>query len=343
MPLRKKVSIIIPCYNVEVYIQRCIDSLLKQTMQCTEMELIFVNDASSDQTLSILLENECKHEELIMVVNCEQNSGVSAARNLGMQYASGEYIGFVDSDDYVAPNMYECLYDKAVQYQADFVICGYKKVNVRGPVEDAEAVEGAFIDLKIDAERKRILSEGQWNTAPWNKLYSRKFLNDNEINFPVGIRFEDTYFTYLVYGCGASAYEIKNKLYYYYDNSEGIIRSGSAVKQLERMESGELLMLELKKRGLKKRFYEEWEIVFIRKYYMDAISIMFFMFEEVPYNAYLYLCDFMRKEFPACSNNPYLEQQANLNERLFIGLMDMTKVQLKQAQCMISGIYVEGR
>ena len=103
-------SIIIPCYNSELYLDRCIKSLLSQTLGSNHLEFIFVNDASTECTLPILHKSETMYPNLITVINSSTNLKQGGARNLGLQYASGDYVGFVDSDDWIEPDMYEQLY-----------------------------------------------------------------------------------------------------------------------------------------------------------------------------------------------------------------------------------------
>ena len=111
-----KLSVIIPVYGVEKYLQACIDSVVNQTMK--DIEFIFVNDASLDGSLEILRENERKYPDLICVIDSKENLMQGGARNLGIRAARGEYVGFIDSDDFIHPEMYEKLYNKAVGYDA---------------------------------------------------------------------------------------------------------------------------------------------------------------------------------------------------------------------------------
>ena len=107
----KKISIIVPAYNAHNTLARCLETLVHQTLQ--DIEIIVVNDASTDDTWEIMQEYESKYPDLITIVNCEKNSKAGGARNIGFDMATGEYIGMVDSDDYVATTMYEQLYEKA--------------------------------------------------------------------------------------------------------------------------------------------------------------------------------------------------------------------------------------
>ena len=112
--MAKKISIIIPCYMVEQYIDRCVNSLLNQSIGLENLELIFINDASPDLTLSKLLDYEQLYPESILIIDSKENMKQGGARNLGLMYASADYIGFVDSDDWVEPTMFEKLYAKAI-------------------------------------------------------------------------------------------------------------------------------------------------------------------------------------------------------------------------------------
>ncbi len=329
--MNAKISIIIPCYNVELYIQRCIDSLVAQTV-FTDMELILVNDASTDHTLDILLTNEKKHEAQIIVVNLEKNMGISVARNTGMQYASGDYVGFVDGDDFCAEPMYERLRNRMDSNKADFSVCGINKVtDSQLPVFD-EVYEDSFIDLSCLQERKQAIGKSRWSTSACNKLYRKSFLEENKLTFPIGVRYEDTYFSCLVFACANSAYEVKGNMYQYFFNKESIMRGGNAVSQLERIEADERLMLELKKRNLLKPYYSEWEMVFIKKYYTEILNLLVMAFEHIPYEIYLHICEYMHREFPDFQNNKYLCEEQYAVERLYLNMYGLTEELLRQSQ-----------
>ena len=124
MPL---LSVVIPVYNVERFLQPCIDSLMNQTL--TRVEYIFINDASTDNCLQILNDNAVKHSDKMKVINSPENRCQGGARNLGIKAARGKYIGFVDSDDVVLPDMFEKLYNPIQNgFDYDAVICQYAAV-----------------------------------------------------------------------------------------------------------------------------------------------------------------------------------------------------------------------
>ena len=119
----KKISVIVPCYNVEREIDRCVQSLVDQTLSISNMELILVDDASEDSTANKLSVWEERYPDSIIVIRCTENGKQGTARNIGMQYATGEYIGFVDSDDYVEPAMYREMCRIADDERVDMVTC----------------------------------------------------------------------------------------------------------------------------------------------------------------------------------------------------------------------------
>ena len=123
--MKPLVSIIVPIYNVEPYLKKCIDSIINQTL--TNIEIILVNDGSTDNCGKIIDEYAKKDNRIIALH--KENGGQASARNMGLDIASGKYIGFVDSDDLIDKEMYKVLYDEAEKNIADLVICDFKKVN----------------------------------------------------------------------------------------------------------------------------------------------------------------------------------------------------------------------
>lgn len=132
----KKISVIIPCYNVENYLDRCMETIVNQTIGIENLEVILVNDASTDGTLDKMKVWEDKYPEDIMLVTYEQNIRQGGARNVGMSYASCDYIGFVDSDDWIELDMYENLYRIAVEGDYDCV---------KGKFERNESIDDVHI------------------------------------------------------------------------------------------------------------------------------------------------------------------------------------------------------
>lgn len=170
-----KVSIIVPVYNVENYLDKCLNSLVNQTLK--DIEIIVVNDGSTDNSQSIIDSYQNKYPKLIKVIT-QTNQGISIARNKGLEQAKGQYIAFVDSDDYVATNMLKKAYDYIEKKQSDIVVWNYYEVNTSGKILKKQIIPN-FKTLSLKDDPTLLFSI---NPAPWNKLY-KKTLFDN-VRFP---------------------------------------------------------------------------------------------------------------------------------------------------------------
>ena len=227
MPL---ISIIVPVYNIEKYVGNCLESICRQTY--TNLEIIVVNDGSTDSSEDIIRQWQ-KKDKRIVVVN-QQNQGVSAARNTGLDYANGDYIGFVDSDDYIHPNMYTEMYQLARKSDCTMVMCAYSAVNPDGEfmvqkIADPESQiysEESFLDSMLDNIRNH-----QTFVCSWNKLYKKNLFDD--LRYPVGKLHEDNWIIHiLVYKAERIAFT-DHVLYYYRQSSNSIMRSGFSIKRFD--------------------------------------------------------------------------------------------------------------
>ena len=211
-----KVSIIVPVYNVAKYLRECMDSLVNQSLE--DIEIICVNDGSTDNSLEIL-EEFAKKDSRVKVFTIE-NSGISIARNYGMEQATGEYIGFVDSDDYVNEYMFEKLYISCVQNDLDLAMCKIQLFdNETGEINNDMDYYNlkVFKDMDKDVFNADDTTEFTCNIVVnvYNKLYRSSLLKDNSIEFPANLIFEDEIFfikTYLL----AQRISIVNEFLYYY-------------------------------------------------------------------------------------------------------------------------------
>ena len=159
-----KVSVIVPVYGVEKYLRKCLDSLVMQT--CKEMEIIVVNDSSPDNCAEIIAEYEEKYPNVRGLF--KENGGLSSARNYGLEFAKGEYIGFIDSDDYAELDMYEKMLKKAEEDNCDLVLSDLIYTFEDGSEEDF--VMKGMSDLNADPKKAAFLSP----LFAWNKLYKRE-------------------------------------------------------------------------------------------------------------------------------------------------------------------------
>lgn len=183
---KDKISVVVPVYNVEKYLQKCVDSIIDQTYE--NLEIILVDDGATDSS-GKMCDEYLEKDSRIQVIH-KANGGLSDARNIGMKHATGEYIIFIDSDDYIASDMLEYLYVNIINSQADFSTCGVFDVYDDHITEQKEEE----IEI-ITAEQSfnYILQGTKIRGAIWNKLMKKALIEDLE--FPVGRTYEDVFFT----------------------------------------------------------------------------------------------------------------------------------------------------
>lgn len=213
-----KVSVIVPIYNVEKYLHRCITSLVSQTLQ--EIEIILVNDGSPDQSQAIIDEFVAAYPNKVIGLQ-KENGGLSDARNYGIPYAKGEYIGFLDSDDYADVTMFEKLYEEAVRSEADIVTCGYYGVDENKNTYRYFQKGNMLHFGKSLEENPKLL----YINAPyaWNKIYRRTLFEKTNILFPKGLLYEDIATVYPLMMYANKIAKVDEPLVYYILKREGAI------------------------------------------------------------------------------------------------------------------------
>lgn len=214
-----KVSVIIPVYNVEKYLEECLESVVNQTLK--DIEIIIVNDGSTDLSGHIIRRYEERHSHIKVIT--KKNAGLGAARNTGYKYATGEYIAFLDSDDYVDLNMYNLMYKKAKENDSDVVICGIewvfdnkkKKNNVtiyeEKKISSYEGIK-AFYNYKIQG-------------FAWNKLYKKCIFDKYNIMYPEGVYYEDMFVSLQSIISSKTIYILENALYKYRQRDNSIVHT----------------------------------------------------------------------------------------------------------------------
>lgn len=234
------ISIIVPVYNAEKYLARCIDSILCQTFG--DFELILVNDGSSDKSKEIC-EKYSESDPRIKLIN-QENSGVSATRNAGLDSASGEYIGFVDSDDFIEKNMYEELYNILKKTGADISVCGIKDVYSE-ETGNFQKIENKVLTFDAKSALECILSGKLLTMYSVNKLYKKELFEN--LRYPVGKIYEDTVVSVQIFSkCSRIAYS-PAILYYYFRNSGSITFQKFSMKDMDIIDSGEFVFDFIKK------------------------------------------------------------------------------------------------
>lgn len=225
---KDKISVIIPCYNVQKYIMRCFDSIYSQTYGFENLEVILIDDLSTDNTWSILESLQRKYPENVISLKIQKKGKCGGARNLGMDICTGKYITFVDADDYVHPDMLRVLYDRMTEDDYDVAQCGVSCFKADKPnVLEVNDFEIQRLDLDNVDNRKNLIIglTGFTNVTAWAKLYSTKFIIEHNLRFIEDVYYEDTHFSMLCVLLAKKYCKVQSTLYYYFENTEGIIRS----------------------------------------------------------------------------------------------------------------------
>ena len=254
-----KVSIIVPVHNSESYLHKCVDSLLAQTLP--EIEIILVDDFSSDGSRNLIDNYVNQNPGKVRKLFLEKNLRQGGARNRGMEIARGEYLCFVDSDDFVEPDMCQALYEAAKGADmcgADYYIdTGSSLRNV-----DLDYGEG-FV---MTPERKAYFA-GHCGYF-WSRIYRREFLEQHALRFPEGTFYEDAHFNFLTILLSNSAVKAPGRYYHYYQSENSTMRSDENPRQYERIAIPTLILQECKTRGI----YEQYRNTVDQKYISMQMS-----------------------------------------------------------------------
>ena len=223
------ISVIIPIYNVEKYLDRCVDSIINQTYK--NLEIILVDDGSPDNCPK-MCDDYAKKDSRIRVVH-KENGGLSDARNAGMEVATGEYVSFIDSDDYISLDFYETLFQTMIDNDSDIVECSvvkfYENEKFDEYSDDLKVTNYETVDA-LDG----LISENPFKQHVWNKLYKSSVALD--IPYAVGKLNEDEFWTYQVFGKAKKVTRINKTMYYYFQRNGSIMGNSYNIRRLDALE-----------------------------------------------------------------------------------------------------------
>lgn len=240
-----EISVIVPVFNVEKYLTRCIESILKQTF--SNFDLILVDDGSPDKSGAIC-DEYAKKDRRIHVIH-QKNAGLSAARNSGIEWAflhsNSQWLTFVDSDDWIHLEMLQRLYEAVCKTNLPVSICEYQETE--GNVLE---IDSSQIKTKIWKTEDFYLEKTANATVAWGKLYKKQCFEN--VRYPVGKLHEDEYITYKILFDYPKVAVVEAPLYVYFQNPEGIMHSGWTPQKLDALEAFEIQMKFFKKRNMQK-------------------------------------------------------------------------------------------
>ena len=284
-----KVSVIVPVYNVEKYLEKCLDSLVKQTLK--DIEIIVVDDGSLDNSSKIIDKYSKKYKNVVGYK--KKNGGLSDARNYGLKYARGEYISFVDSDDYIDSTMLEKMYDKAKNEKLDIVVCDTIEV-----YDDKQVLKRSNLNYSRDVIKNYIISP----PMACSRIYKRE-LFDN-VKFEKGIFYEDLNLTPSLVKYTDKIDFIEEGLYYYVQRSNSIMKQNKFSDKLLDI----FKVLGNNKKYLYGDYPEEIEYLYI-SHLLRSASLRFVDYDN-SYELVAKIVSTMKNYFPNYRNNIYYKKSS---------------------------------
>ncbi len=256
-----KISVIVPVYNVEKYLKNCLDSIIEQTFK--DFEIICVNDGSTDNSRTILEEYKNKDSRILIID--KKNGGLSSARNYGLDKAKGEFISFVDSDDWIENTMLEKLYKNITELNSEISICAVRLYDEQKAQSDESQkyFNLSFFDKTFDNRafdyKETLPFIMDVCVMAWNKLYRKSFLDKYNARFPDGLIFEDGPFFFSIYFKAQRVSIVRDFLYNYRINRKGSIVEKGGVHFLDIIDVVELMYNSIKNlpcfNDIKNEFY----------------------------------------------------------------------------------------
>ncbi len=315
-----KLSIIVPVYNMESgdKLTFCLDSLINQDLD--DYEIIAVDDASTDGSYEIMSEYAAKYPSRFKAIRSDRNRHQGGAKNIGLRKARGEWIGFIDADDWITSDMYSRMIALAEDTGAGVVGCDYVLVNehtyeLNGPVE-ANSREDQTGELGHSQKSSLIMDGGSLCV----KIFKRQTILENELWFPEDIFYEDNAMSngYLL-TAGRFEY-IREPLYYYYQHDTSTVHSFSERRCEDRMVSGRIMLDEARRLGFYEEFEPELEFKFTELFYINTLFTYMPCVKPARMSFVRNLTHELRERFPHFQDNPYYTARVGEEERKLIAM-----------------------
>lgn len=303
-----KVSVIIPCYNVEQWIDRCLESIVNQTVGLQRLEIICVDDCSTDGTFEKLTGWENKYTDNFIIVKSPQNGRQGQARNIGLEYASGDWIGFVDSDDWVEPEYFDEMLKASCRGNFEIVCCGSERDVSREYTffdKESENKVTEYI-VESDDKRKEIIVHPPLEYSAWGKIIKKDFIISNNLLFPTNITYEDAAWGSLVHLYVNKACVLEKKMYHYFVNEDSTVLKRGSNHHLDCITAQTYVWREYRLRGFLDKYKDELQMEHIFSGYLPALKACILRYEVPDYNYYLLLRELMRDRLEGYKDNPYV-------------------------------------
>lgn len=309
-----KLSIVVPVYNMAGgnKLKYCLDSLVNQTI--SDYEIIAVDDASTDNSLAILQEYESNYPWKFKVIQSYENVKQGGARNKGIDAAKGMWIGFVDSDDWIAPDMYEKLLSKADRTGADVVGCDYCMTDTQsmkvGKLMPNNTLEQTGV---LDREKYKLLVMNPGSMVI--KVYRKSVIDANHLRFPERTFYEDNCASPIWMLHFAHFEKVEEPLYYYYQHNLSTVHAITKEKCEARLTMGKMLIEEARKYGFYKKYKPEFEFAFSKLYYMNTLFTYMLGMKHPRLDFLRQIADGIKQEFPDFQDNIYYQKEFDAEQK----------------------------
>lgn len=323
-----KLSIIVPVYNMAAdgKLEYCLNSLVNQTID--DYEIIAVDDCSTDNSFAVLKEYEARYPEKLRAIHSDVNKHQGGAKNIGLKLASGEWIGFIDSDDWITPDMYERLIRRAEETGADLAGCDYSltgehSMKIGRIVHNNKPSQSGILDKE---KRKSLILDGGSLVV---KIFRRSMIIEHELWFPEDIFYEDNALgnSYLLL---AEHFEyIEEPLYYYYQHDTSTVHTISPKRCEDRMEAGRLMLQEAQRHHYMEDYRQELEYSFTLLFYINTLFTYMAGVKPVKYRFVKAMGEEMKRTFPEFQKNPYYQERTHAEEKKLI------RMQQKSTLCFM--------
>jgi len=320
-----KVSVIVPVYNVEKYLAKCLDSLISQTLE--EIEIIVVNDGTKDDSQTIIDEYVHKYPNRVFSY-IKENGGLGDARNYGLQFAKADYIGFVDSDDYVKADMFEKLYNSAIKEDSDLVLCDIEYVWENS--QKRKELKGLMLVDGIEIRKSVFLSP----LFAWNKLYHKELFLKYNLKYPKRLWYEDIPVTIPIFAFANKVSYVQEVLIYYVQRDSSIMASKNTSKMRDIFEVLKQVYEFYHSYNLLEMYHLELEYLFIEQLMLYG-SFRFYR-SSSSYKLMKEALNVMQDYFPKWRNNPYI-QTLHPHYQFYLKTINLITLNVYRAFVLIKG------
>lgn len=299
-----KVSVVVPCYNCRDTVVKSLDSLAAQTLK--DIEIIAVNDGSTDGTLSVLEDYQRNHPELNMKVFSKINEGIAECRNFGVSKVTGDYFGFLDSDDYTVPEMFGDLYALAEEKELDVAVSDFYWVNSEGETLQKDGPYEPGQDMMVNLF-----------AVLWNKLYRTSFVRSLDLVFPKGNRYEDACWLYCM-SCHVRKIGFTGKPYVRYVQHDMSITHNNNDQVKNMISVFRIILQYYRDHGLYEEYHDALEYIHIKFFLGNSFLRSARIRDREDRNRTIRMgWDLLNSEFPDWHKNPYLKSMGGMKNRYF--------------------------